>query len=813
MRSDKVFESLASANISLGEILQACPFDSNKNLGGRLKEEDFFRHLFIKGDYSSSLAERLTEALSSELENNRLLIIDGFSGTGKTTFLKSYIRENRQYDHVYIDFYKHMRALEAAQDPNIISKDLNRVIRDLQSSLEKPALETDEEEKIRSEVAIAASLQRRIKREAVSNSPIAGIVKGFLGKLPDDALDELLFFVDANRRYFARYLSQAFIKYFEKIGTRNIPEKAHGILSACDLSDVFILFFVHCFRTSRRSKATIVYFDNLDAVSLDYLSDCFCNNFATILTTATEMAQDTDIFPGANLDFSRNYKFVFCLRDANGAAINAHIADSLGHTLKTLSCQLRFEASLYREVMRRRLSFFEEITRSKRRRSRVKRESASARAVCRALAEIADDSFFKSAVVPLFNCDYRKMTLALFEIAKDRKESLWKTPDALKTIANLREDLVRFCLRGDMAFSLITLLMERNFLGDYPFFGRDIRPGDAYCLHSRMILNFILNNSNIERVSDVSDPDTIIRAVSLSDILESFVGIYPPGEVVGTLFDAFLLHSSNWVHLVTWRLKPLDFLVHREAGMSTRLVPLRPIDESDDNDGFAGLHPIAISLTPAAFVYLKYILPHFEFYSKLAGNKASLFSMALEKSAETDVPFLFQEVIQRTQSLVKRHLDSMNRFFREVFADAIGFDEAGYLQSPYAFYYAGSGRAAPVGCLHSDRIVLTHLEYLDHYREFLLRYASSKGGLPLKKVVNRLILELMRRYVEIGQVSGSACATALKEAFTLRLKYLLQAAEQDDFPEHVFFSSWYSRMKRQDLSPLNATGGGEVSSS
>src|SRR6185503_5134752 len=99
----------------IDEILQCSPFDKTRNLGGRLTPELFFQRLFIETAEIKALEVELVDALTSELENNRIIFLEGYSGTGKTTFIRHFLNTHSEFESEYIDFYPHGHSLEPFQ--------------------------------------------------------------------------------------------------------------------------------------------------------------------------------------------------------------------------------------------------------------------------------------------------------------------------------------------------------------------------------------------------------------------------------------------------------------------------------------------------------------------------------------------------------------------------------------------------------------------------------------------------------------------------------------------------------------------------
>src|SRR4051812_21143903 len=88
---------IRSTKPKIDEVLQCSPFDKTKNLGGRLSPYFFFKKLFIETNQLKALEDEMVKALTSNLENNRVIFLEGYSGTGKTTFIQHFKAKREEF--------------------------------------------------------------------------------------------------------------------------------------------------------------------------------------------------------------------------------------------------------------------------------------------------------------------------------------------------------------------------------------------------------------------------------------------------------------------------------------------------------------------------------------------------------------------------------------------------------------------------------------------------------------------------------------------------------------------------------------------
>jgi hypothetical protein len=764
---------------TLQEILQASPYDANKNMGGLLTDDIFFDHLFVQSPSFSELSSRLRSALESNLENIRVLLLDGFSGTGKTTFVKQFIKLDQGFDHFYVDFHSFARNVEPESEEAKARKSVERALAivDGPLSVETSSLPNG---RLKSDVV---KLRRILHEIDYPINPITIIIKGYISKTDPNTLLECLYFVYSKIQSMAPYLSGKLLDSIAAIPRKELQAKSHQIINSCDFSDAFILFFLHCFRRlTSPSKAALIIFDNLDSINLDYLSEYFTKSFAQVISTITLFSQDPAVFEDA-IDFSRRFKFIFCLRDGNSARLNAHIADSIGHTSQIINFKIRFDPDLYREIVIKRISFFSFVSGGTLPASNAKSDEAPER-VMRILEGFSQDKYFQAVAVPLFNSDFRRLILALFDVAKSLADTVLPSKSDYHVITlddfKYSDSYGQYGLRGCLLFGLIKYLKEDNFLQGYPFFRmKEEESGEeGYCLHTRMILTVLLNNSHIRKSSDILDSRSGPSPVSLSDLLRKVGPVYPVAEIITTLVESFKVHERNWVHLITFRNKNIMNANVFDKHLNDFHELGEDLPGDIDQRAFSGLEDITITLNPAGFVCLKHILPHFEFYSNLIGNQMPLFYLGIRPASTKKFTFLFQEYIDGVQKLTRRHIVSMTTFFQRKLQSELKWDSRRYKKSDFSFRHLGDGSPRNSGYFHSTRLLTSHIGYVDRFRLRTVQSMSMAGDQRAALVNNTLIVAI-EKYIGMFDLSLEEDAGGFKDSFREKVKAIRSSDFRD----------------------------------
>jgi len=756
--------ALTKLRPTISEILQASPFDTNKNIGGLLTESVFFKHLFVESQSFRDLSQQLMKTLKDDLENIQMLVLDGFSGTGKTTFIKGFIRTNDLFHFIYIDFNAFARAVETMPQKHVLPSDVHQRLDAIEAKLssmqdgDDPALHKTIHE-----------LKAVIDSGELTTNPIESTMKGFLDRHSNQGLINCLYFVYSKIKPLSVYFSKRFIEQTAITRRQDISQQYHLLVNACDFNDIFMLFFIYFLREAPPDKTVLVFFDNLDAINLAYLSDYFKQSFGRVLYNATAMAQDKKVFDSP-VDLSRRFKFVFCLRDSNSSLMNTHISDSIRH----IHFHVRFDGDLYTEIIKKRTTFFEQTFGSA-------GATTSPSLAAQIIERFAHDKYFKQVVVPLFNSDFRRLSLALFDIAKSSLAGDGSKEAIRLANTNHENFLDLYGLRGSLLFGLVHFLREDNFLTNQPFSLLHGDTKEGYCMPSRMILTVLLNHSNLRQSSDILDPRIRLSPVPLADILSDAAPVYGIKETIALLIEAFLLHERNWVHLVTFRNK--EVTNSRAFDEDILDIALQEKDSQGERvlapPGLERFRSITVTLNPAGFVFLKNLLPHFEFYSAIAGNARPLFSLGCERT-ELGHNYIFESYISKVQVLVKRNLSAMRAFFRNIFEGRLRWTPDQYRKSSFFFKHTRDGVPPPRGIFHSDRILTAHIDYIDKFRLHLLQNVLGKDRQAVEGAqINRWLIGAIESYMQMFELSVDDDLPVMRQAFRDKIQRIRSSQFQD----------------------------------
>jgi hypothetical protein len=664
---------------NMSDFLKASPFDPEYDLDQTLTPDMFYNHLHVTSDKLAELSNELDRLICSDYEPNRVIFVRGYAGNGKTTFLKTFIRERTRHHHEYFDFQEQRRTVHS----------------------ETPEYDPETDE-------ILLLLKRRLKS-------MTGIT------------DALQFMAD-NRQVLkdADFISSGAHAALTTTPPNVADQDAHvrTCLDQFGFKDTFACFFVNLFRDSKPEGRTIVYFDNLDMAPMEHIADHFLLHFQDALLAALYISRH-ELFGSTGLDFRTRFRFVFCFRDANEAILNAHLGERIGFARTPFT--VLFDSGFYKQVAKKRLTY---LAKAFPNRNVVPRGTVKFSAV---LEAIVDDDSFGEIFLGLYNYDYREVISVLVNVIGE---------------AGITARRVNYETRAELIFGIVRMLLRRDFMLDYLAIPDDTR--DGYCYIDRVMLTVLINASGYRRV--LGGRDTA-DAYPLFYLIKDLAIVYPDVSVVlDSVARCFLSHKRNRIHLVTILNRKVEDAPHF---VDTYEQLFNEVLGGDDGENVQSikreLKRIQVRVNPAGFTYVRYLLPHFEFYSNLARNDAPLFRDPLKRVIVNDVAmYSFEQRIDAVFRLVRRHATSMKTFFNKRYIPA-GFNAMKFATSKYCFRHAGSSALAQArGQSHTIKVITAHINHIDLFRRRLLAKPWWTHSRDRDRAhINQLLVERIRRYVDL----------------------------------------------------------------
>jgi hypothetical protein len=569
-----------------------------------------------------------------------------------------------------------------------------------------------------------------------------------------ERFSETLTFVQVNRDALedSGFISYNFYEYLSSAPEAANPSRLRRAIDRFELKDTFALFFIHLFLTRVSGRKTIVYFDNLDVARLEYLTDRFLLYFQDALSTALYVSRH-ELFSERDIRFRVDYRFIFCLREPNEAILNAHLADRVGFVRTPFL--VSFDAEEYHRVAETRIRYVHDH------KLEDLGPGGSARFITFLNAALRD-RYMQDVFIPLYNHDYREIVGVLVSVLSSQ------------AIVE-REGRLDYEIRGNLMFGIVRGLIHTDFLQRYLRISPE-PDHDGYCYIDRVMLTVLINRSAYRRgrpQEDSSEPQSLLYLVKDLNLVYRNIAM-----ILDSIATCFLAYKQNRLHLVTVLNRRIDSkefiptyteLIERALGDDDSVETAKIRNE---------LKSILVRVNPAGFTLVRYILPHFEFYSNLVKNTNALSHQPLERvsNPNSDVVYAFEEKIDKVFDQVQKHIASMKMFFDKRYL-AEGITPARFARSCYCFRHPGTARVATSsGHSHTIKIITAHIDYIDAFRLNLLRSSGLEGD--LLRSVNRSLVARIEKYVGLlNHALDVGAPTLFKEQF----EHAIQTIAKDDY--------------------------------
>ena len=411
---------------------------------------------------------------------------------------------------------------------------------------------------------------------------------------------------------------------------------------------------------------------------------------------------DDEFIEQQNATYNSMFVFVFSCRQHTWARVKEHYPqDNSFVQISTLELNIT-DAFDKRDILEKRKqyilensTFFSEFM------DNVKNTQA-------VLADMDATERYQHNIYDLFDDDYRQCNITFDQILTDN-------PDLFNEYSRLRKKTGKSSLYGARGILYKALFDKFKQCGIFDSIGvLDMSANKPLVSNARMILNYLnYYTYSVNRNNQ--------KYVTFEKIVDAFDGgIINKEEINNALCAMFNLgYNSPWNELVAFK------EIHS--------------DELKDCSG------LDVFITKAGHEYLSLIATHFEFFNtRVTKKKAAdipLFSeMSIQKyDGNKNYKYYFEETISLVLEIVRKCCERMSEYYTTIM-EKKHRDQREYLDSHYVY--------SDANVLHGERILHTHIRYIDTYRLFILREISDFYE---KKIVNELLINFIEEYIKAGE--------------------------------------------------------------
>lgn len=684
------FQRDVEHDTEISHIMAATPFSSiaRSSYGSRLKPWIFKRYFYV-GEGLERCKNELLQTFDDETKN--LALISGYQGCGKTVFVH-YLAEELagwangwRVSSSFVDFEK---VASASTLTDGTQGGAGKFKNSLVAFLKSTALATD------AGPAQDARLLLAERRDAFCR-----------------------LFERSRTRIEGMQLDYGFIEFAEAYS--DLPDaprlnQKKRLVKLCGQMRLQELIFAACFfhlalealRGDARFRWVLV-FDNLDDEIDEKKISQFIDEFISFATN------DADFFdglreiglPGCDLsdcDFYRNFMFIFCLRDTNTAKFTAHVRDRGFYTQCDIS-----ESIPRKDIIARRIGFLDGCD--------LAGNDVLARQVG-LYRSLLKDRYFFNRIYPLFNNSQRKVSRVLQDVfvrplRSSLNEEVSQQYNGIMTYGMAYREKQQNDAWNEVAYGAHGMLFRlvSDKLRDERYLGK-IGGLDRKISVPRLILTLLYNRCPAHCDGGVP-PEAKMTLAETWDALGRIDGIdeFKFADAVREMHALF--ESKYWSHLL-------------EIDSETDLTTAELIEEID---GVAEVHRRTnLYITCAGRIFVRVMSPHFEYFaSRYASNYQPLYcasNLRLERGGEEEGQLRLCELLQKVWDGVQQCAEHVRL---NDCAIAKAYFE-GRQDDLFRSSYLYESQSVKPDWLdghqtHVERIVASHIGYIDAYRRYLLR--------------------------------------------------------------------------------------------
>lgn len=676
------------------QILRYSPYEETESgeVKSQLTEEVFNKELYVPQD-TEIIERELSSYCSPTSLSQDVVILHGFSGNGKTTFVRNFSKK-------YSDVFK--------------SVILDCSIGVLPSSIETPPNVRD-----------FLPLKSAFVEECLKRDP-----KNLCKFIIDNHHT-----IEGRPSLFTQFTNEFQSKVnLYLLGEQNVGvyNKFEAFLKDLELTDLCQVMFINYFLNISSEDINaqhLFFFDNLDRLNLEHIAYSFAKKMLHIRDRCIKVFNNYEVAK-TRFDFKNKVKFIFILRDANYAFVNPHFRQRVD--LKDIPISLKNA----KKILDARIAYIKKS-------SLNKSESDFFKTLQLILK---DGSYIVKNFLPVFNLDYRQLIGFLIELITEDiiKATSAKFQDKYIHLVNSKKAIAH---RGVLFFSLISLLAKKNFLTEFKQFSdsMSVSESDGLCNPYRVFLTVLLNMNEFGVLVDAKMKQDIHlysenKPITLMKLLKKLDKIYHVDLIFDIVRHYFLSTEKDWCNVISMHLNPLrseylnknsecEFKDYLEYYKKLYKEYTSPKSKINNGVAFEELNALSININPTGFSYINQLIVHYEYYALWAKQKKPLFYCVYFDHNNNE--FEFETNIRSVLELVKKHVHWHSTFFKKMYTRVIlengeKLNGHNFCNSVYAYNSVkhdlelketiGNIRSE----FHSTRVVSHHIRYIDEFRVFLL---------------------------------------------------------------------------------------------
>lgn len=713
---------------SLKQFLTATPYSSGVKpvLDCYLDDIMFFDKLYSDSKYADLVCDEIQRR--SEKGNIKNIIISGYKGCGKTTFIH------------YFSYKISERTLLLNFDDYVNRGNGNEI-----------------------KTIILLDLYRKITDDIFSSD--ARIIRRFIE----------IYSSNHNKRFFSRFIDpdNVFKNFFHILeeainkSEKDIDDFLDDILKSKmndmqvhQLLIIFILFDIADRLANGKDKKCYLIFDNLDVIDNtkeleEFTKDisAFRNNVSYILDNIS-----FDGITSEGYNAFQDYTIIFCMRETTKAEFIEHFNDRANDLYIADNISSMYDKE---KIVQKRYDYLISLKRQ---------DIESLKQDVLVIKQILQDDYVKGILIKLFNYDYRTSINVLSEIEYNSKNSLAESLK-LKSISP-SSDWNFYGSRCILFRKIFELFRNNHYFEKIKESEYSIESHESTMAINitRIILLYLRNSQTLYIDTEKIDNQT----VSLFELFDDLSKCCDNSEViVNSIWNMYeLRNQSFWNHLVTF------------DGMSK--ISLNNLEEQMQlyKEGVKNYNSYGrIRITSAGNAYLENLIIHYEYFATRLNNtlNKSLFSF---NKAELLNRNCIQNILEGVYKEVEKCIRKVYLFYVVIFKGKNHYSLEDFLGSKYAWHKIQDEKNKVNSMFHSERIIHSHIGYLNSFRKYAFFVLDNNN--EQKRLLNKLIIKYIEKYIRMFEgESRLALKSSMTDVLVQHYKKCIKKIKDKDYYEFV----------------------------
>lgn len=687
---------------STAQYLRATAFsrDNGVDFDGVVSDRMFFDEFYVDTEKAEELKRKILKNVNDSALRLNLLI--GYSGCGKTTFVHYLLREKKETRYIF--------DMEIGIDNRMEDPILTKMCNELENTIMDDIIIEGNVFQLLYNVFFAEDYKvtQQVNKFIDLNRTIYKMMTDFF---KEKQFENILKSIHCGNEKSKIELSILVHAYLERME----PLQVFGFYILWDVTEEIAYYKKH--KKINKNFGCVFCFDNLDNVdSIDkskefirYISEAWIG-----ITTFFKLI-NLDKYNISGEMLLKNYAIVMTMRETTYAKLTEHFSEN---AKRIIDESLISEIYSKKNIIHKRMDFLE---------LHKNEVSDNLYSDVEMVNRLMSNSYIEKNVFSLFNNSYNTAVSTITLIAEENKELL----EEYKCISDMKNRRYYKGANGIVLRLLFDYFKEKKYFDEKYLNLLNFRGEEKYLFSpARLILTY-LNNCRNE--------------VCLYDIFEYFKGILDAEDVADIIDKIYLLRFTDWRHLLTFnKYPPKD-----DNGLKSQLDLYqsgKPIEKCRPE--YAKLE-----ITCAGRMYLNTMSTNYEFFaSRLFGNtNKPLFCK--DNLKKENGKYGFANQIEAVLKAVEGCCTRMNQADKEI-CEKKGWNVQDLYKSKLTFenYQRDldvASKMESVRQFHTERIIFSHIGYINIYRQFLLQKVFINSNRDKRINLNEILVKFINRYLTL----------------------------------------------------------------